>query len=154
MCSSCQPNLLKSQMGQNVRPPSLARPVPRRKSCAPHTPSALQNDPPAKLTSRGEIPIGCGTRLRSPTRDFVPWRFSAAGPRSAWRDRHSGGRKPAQKPPPALQKRWREVGPPARCNPFPCGPDRDRLSHIAASGDDGCDGGSSSQVLGARRRGR
>jgi len=26
----------------------------------------------------------------------VPWRFSAAGPRSAWRDRHSGGRKPAQ----------------------------------------------------------
>jgi integrase len=31
-----------------------------------------------------------------PTRDFLPWRFSAAGPRSAWRDRHSGGRKPAQ----------------------------------------------------------
>src|SRR5215471_17439297 len=28
----------------------------------------------------------------SPTRDFVPWRFSAAGPRSACRDHHSGGR--------------------------------------------------------------
>jgi hypothetical protein len=35
---------------------------------------------------------------RCPTaRDFVPWRFSAAGHRSAWRDRHSGGRKPTQK---------------------------------------------------------
>ena len=32
---------------------------------------------------------------RCPTsRDFVPWRFSAAGPLSAWRDLHCGGRKP------------------------------------------------------------
>ena len=30
------------------------------------------------------------------------------------------------------------------CNPFPCDPDRDRLPHIAASGDDGCDGAISS----------
>jgi hypothetical protein len=30
------------------------------------------------------------------SRDFVHWRFSAAGRRSAWRDHHSGGRKPAQ----------------------------------------------------------
>src|ERR1700692_27024 len=30
-------------------------------------------------------------------RDFVPWRFSAAGHLSAWIDRHSGGRKPAHK---------------------------------------------------------
>ena len=32
-----------------------------------------------------------------------------------------------QKPPNALQKRSQEVGPPARCNPFPCDPDRDTL---------------------------
>jgi hypothetical protein len=29
--------------------------------------------------------------------------------------------------PPALQKRSQEVGPRARCNPFPCSPDRDML---------------------------
>jgi hypothetical protein len=29
-------------------------------------------------------------------RHFVPWRFSAAGRRSAWLGRHPGGRKPAQ----------------------------------------------------------
>jgi hypothetical protein len=28
--------------------------------------------------------------------DFLPWRFSAAGRRSAWRDRHPGSRKPTQ----------------------------------------------------------
>jgi hypothetical protein len=32
-----------------------------------------------------------------------------------------------QEPPCALQKRSQELGPPARCNPFPCDPDRDRL---------------------------
>jgi hypothetical protein len=32
------------------------------------------------------------------SRDFLPWRFSDAGRRSAWRDHHSGGRKPAKKP--------------------------------------------------------
>src|ERR1700680_4685892 len=31
-------------------------------------------------------------------------------------------------PPPVLQKRSHEVGPPARCNPFPCDAGRDRLS--------------------------
>jgi hypothetical protein len=30
--------------------------------------------------------------------------------------------------PHALQKRLQEAGSPARCNPFPCAPDRDRLS--------------------------
>jgi hypothetical protein len=45
--------------------------------------------------ARGEIPI-VAAPPPFPTRDFLPWRFSAAGPRRAWRDRHSGGRKPAQ----------------------------------------------------------
>jgi hypothetical protein len=31
------------------------------------------------------------------------------------------------KQPPALQRRSQQVGPPARCNPFPCDPDRDTL---------------------------
>ena len=31
------------------------------------------------------------------SRDFVPWRFSAAGCLSAWIDLHPGGRKPSQK---------------------------------------------------------
>jgi hypothetical protein len=43
----------------------------------------------------------------------------------------------------ALQKRSQEVGPPARCNPFPCDPERDRLPHIAATRNDRCDGESS-----------
>ena len=34
---------------------------------------------------------------------------------------------PGHKQPPALKKRLQEVGPPARCNPFPCDPDRDTL---------------------------
>jgi hypothetical protein len=45
--------------------------------------------------ARGEIPM-VAAPPPFPTRDFLPWRFSAAGPRSAWRDRHSGSRKPAQ----------------------------------------------------------
>jgi hypothetical protein len=32
------------------------------------------------------------------SRDFVPWRFSAAGRLSAWLDRHAGGRKPCMGP--------------------------------------------------------
>ena len=44
--------------------------------------------------ARGEIPI-VAAPPPFPIRDFLPWRFSAAGPRSARRDRHSGGRKPA-----------------------------------------------------------
>jgi hypothetical protein len=39
-------------------------------------------------------------------------------------------------------------------DPFPCDPDRDRLPHIAASGDDGCGDGSSSRGSGAWRHGR
>src|SRR6516162_4306553 len=39
----------------------------------------------------------------------------------------AGIRNPAQDRPPALQKGAIEVGPPARCNPFPCDPDRDTL---------------------------
>jgi hypothetical protein len=45
--------------------------------------------------ARGETPI-VAAPPPFPTRDFLPWRFSAAGRRSAWRDLHSGGRKPAQ----------------------------------------------------------
>src|SRR5580692_4505543 len=45
--------------------------------------------------ARGETPI-VAAPPPFPTRDFLPWRFSAAGRRSAWRDHHSGGRKPAQ----------------------------------------------------------
>src|ERR1700722_8821269 len=44
--------------------------------------------------ARGENPI-VAAPPPFPTRDFLPWRFSAAGRRSAWRDHHSGGRKPA-----------------------------------------------------------
>ena len=44
--------------------------------------------------ARGETPI-VAAPPPFPTRDFLPWRFSAAGRRSAWRDHHSGGRKPA-----------------------------------------------------------
>jgi hypothetical protein len=42
--------------------------------------------------ARGETPI-VAAPPPFPTRDFLPWRFSAAGRRSAPRD--SGGRKPA-----------------------------------------------------------
>ena len=50
--------------------------------------------------ARGEIPI-VAAPPPFPTRDFLPWRFSAAGRRSAWRDRHPGSRKPTQHRPPA-----------------------------------------------------
>jgi hypothetical protein len=43
--------------------------------------------------ARGETPI-VAAPPPFPTRDFLPWRFSAAGRRSAWRDRHPGSRKP------------------------------------------------------------
>ena len=46
--------------------------------------------------ARGEIPI-VAAPPPFPTRDFLPWRFSAAGRQSAWRDHHSGGRKPTHK---------------------------------------------------------
>ena len=36
---------------------------------------------------------GCRTH-----RDFVPWRFSAAGRHAAWLGRHPGGRKPCMGP--------------------------------------------------------
>jgi putative ABC transport system substrate-binding protein len=44
----------------------------------------------------------------SPTRDFVPWRFSAAGPRSAWRDRD---RRPKTCTIVAIEYRWAENQP-------------------------------------------
>jgi hypothetical protein len=48
--------------------------------------------------ARGEAPI-VAAPPPFPTRDFLPWRFSAAGRRSAWRDRHPGSRKPVHEPP-------------------------------------------------------
>jgi len=65
------------------------------------TPVALS---PRQHRRRAEtsIVLSCRTALprhRGPTiyrRDFVPWRFSAAGRQSAWLDRVAGGRKPAK----------------------------------------------------------
>jgi hypothetical protein len=51
--------------------------------------------------ARGETPI-VAAPPPFPTRDFLPWRFSAASRRSAWRDRHPGSRKPTQKETSAL----------------------------------------------------
>jgi hypothetical protein len=45
--------------------------------------------------ARGETPI-VAAPPPFPTRDFLPWRFTAAGRRNAWRDRHPGSRKPTQ----------------------------------------------------------
>src|SRR5260370_8442826 len=73
---------------------------------------------------RGETPI-VAAPPPFPTRDFVPWRFSDAGRRSAWLASWvpaSENLHKAQNLPPALQKRSREVDPPARCNPIPMAP--------------------------------
>jgi hypothetical protein len=60
----------------------------RRLVLAPRPPS---RSPPTYDPHCTRSTAGCHT-----SRDFVPWRFSDAGRRSAWRDHHSGGRKPAQ----------------------------------------------------------
>ena len=66
----------------------------------PAKPIALGRFAPTPQRSRrGQIPIAArGTAACPTSRDFVPWRFSDAGRRSAWIDRHPGVRKPAQKP--------------------------------------------------------
>ena len=51
---------------------------------------------PTYPRTRRDRPPASTSCLRAARRDFLPWRFSAAGRRSAWRDHHSGGRKPAQ----------------------------------------------------------
>src|SRR5712691_12631103 len=54
--------------------------LPRAKASAPT--AALQ---PQQAKTRGEIPIAPAVPPVHTFRDFVPWRFSAAGHRSAWR---------------------------------------------------------------------
>src|SRR2546422_11426023 len=49
------------------------------------------DSPPAHI-----IPIAPAAPPPPTSRDFVPWRFSAAGRLTAWIDRHPGSRKPAQ----------------------------------------------------------
>jgi hypothetical protein len=46
----------------------------------------------AKLASGA----ACAAQIPRGLCDFLPWRFSSTGRRSAWLDRHPGGRKPAQ----------------------------------------------------------
>jgi hypothetical protein len=50
---------------------------------------------PQQARTRGEIPIAPAVPPPHTSRDFVPWRFSAAGHRNAWSGRRPGGRKPA-----------------------------------------------------------
>jgi hypothetical protein len=59
---------------------------------------------PQQARTPGKIPIALAAPPPQTSRDFVPWRFSAAGRRSAWLGRHPGGRKPAQFKTHALQK--------------------------------------------------
>jgi hypothetical protein len=63
---------------------------PRRKPIA-----ATVSFQPQQAKTRGEIPIALAAPPPHTSRDFVPWRFSAAGHRNAWIDLHPGGRKPA-----------------------------------------------------------
>src|ERR1019366_406352 len=62
---------------------------------------------PHQARARGKIPIAPAAPPKHTSRDFVPWRFSAAGRLTAWIGRHPGGRKPAQ-------ERNRTVGPMAK----------------------------------------
>jgi hypothetical protein len=52
---------------------------------------------PQQVRTRGEIPIAPAAPPPHTSPDFVPWRFSAAGHKSAWMGRNPGGQKPAQK---------------------------------------------------------
>ena len=76
-----------------------------------HAPCAHTGSPFSSLLSKMCLFAKQSATYKSPRhrqcpthRDFVPWRFSAAGHLSAWIDRHSGGRKPAQVRTLAVQK--------------------------------------------------
>jgi hypothetical protein len=71
--------------------------MPKRESCGSVLPCGWPPLDPMPSTAptcnphRACCTAGCRTH-----RDFVPWRFSAAGRHAAWLGRHPGGRKPAQ----------------------------------------------------------
>jgi hypothetical protein len=54
---------------------------------------------PQQAQTRGKIPMAPAAPPPHISRDFVPWRFLDACPRSAWVGRHPGVQKPAQKLP-------------------------------------------------------
>jgi hypothetical protein len=80
--------------------PSTRTGVLRAKASAPT--AALQ---PQQAKTRGEIPIAPALPPVHTFRDFVPWRFSAAGRLSAQIEHHPGSRKPAQERTHALQQK-------------------------------------------------
>jgi len=59
---------------------------------------------PHQAKARSKIPIGLAAPPPHTSRDFVPWRFSAAGRLTAWIGHHPGSRKPAHIQPPAPQQ--------------------------------------------------
>jgi hypothetical protein len=88
-------------MAQNVKPPSLASPVPRRKSCARHA-QRCKMTPLANLTSRAEIPIVAALAYVPPPRFRALALFGRRPPERVIGIVGAGVRKPAQEPPSAL----------------------------------------------------
>jgi hypothetical protein len=84
-------------MAQNVTPPSLRKPCATTQKLCTSRPSAVQNDPLANLTSRGEIPIVAalayvppervagvvGAGARKPAHHRKSWPLRGAGRMSA-----------------------------------------------------------------------
>src|SRR6516165_10201810 len=83
--------------------------------------------PPHRRLSPRRNPHSCGTDYDPPPRFRALALFGRRPPERVVSIVGAGVRKPAHKRPPALQKKALEVGPPARCNPFPCDPDRSTL---------------------------
>jgi hypothetical protein len=88
-----RPAARNSALGHRSNPPSNGQ------DCCPATAAIC-----TRSVRHSQIPIAIAAS-RCPThRDFVPWRFSAAGCLSTWIGHHSGGRKPAQKQ--TLEATW------------------------------------------------
>ena len=86
------------------RPPSLrsttfpiVRPYRKRLPQQPNNPSGRAHTE-SHQPNRVQIPIETVAPPPPTSRDFVPWRFSAAGRNSAWIDLHPGSRKPCMGP--------------------------------------------------------
>ena len=127
IAASSRPNASKSRRAKPpLLPPRLVHPPHHAHATRPIDRAAAAFHHP-HAGARGKIPIAPAAPPPPTSRDFVPWRFSAAGRSSAGIGHLPGGRKPAQREtiPPCLDGNEAEVSVAASAEPM-CA----RQSHI------------------------
>jgi hypothetical protein len=88
ICAALPRRVLAAGSNRPIRDPFTAQFTPMPRGKIAYLAASFRH---IDARARGEIPI-VAAPPPFPTRDFLPWRFSAAGRRSARRDRHTDQR--------------------------------------------------------------